>query len=333
MKNRHISGVDLKAGLVHQKQRDRMVVDRAVKRAEGKRRKFRCTTSDKQILAMEPSMVDFSYLYTGQVPNTRTNDGIAIVTINGPLEHHCTFWWDSYEAIIERVKDAMTGEDIQKIHFEQNFWRNPDKYEPVNTQPARAVILRIDSPGGEAAGTMWAHRKLRALREEYNCPIYAYADEMACSAAYAIASAADEIWTSDTGNIGSIGVIATLFDRTKQNAAMGLNIELLTSGEYKADNHADRVIDDGVRSRMQAKVDTLAEIFWKVVAKARSRALDEDISPEMIADLQAGVFVGKEAVDNLIADGVAGWDRFLQHVSDSLAEFPSMVSADGVSAA
>ena len=261
-------------------------------------------------LAIEPRALDFSYLYTGVVPTDRTEDGIAIVTVHGPLEHHATWWWDSYESIVERVEDAITGQDVVKYDEWRNGWR--DDYEPAVAMPARAVVLCIDSPGGEAAGCGQAHKRLRTLRKQYNVPLYAYADETACSAAYEIACACDEIWLPETGTVGSIGVIATLFDRTKMNEKDGLNVELITSGEYKSDGHADRVIDDGVRSRMQARVDTLAGIFWRIVARRR------ETSPKAVAGLQAGVFLGQDAVDVGIADGVSGWRSFLQMVGKSL---------------
>jgi ClpP class serine protease len=271
-------------------------------------RLFRASLRAGEVLAIEPQAIDFSYLYTGVEPNDRTEDGIAIITIHGPLEHHATGWWDSYESILQRVEDAMTGQDMVRMAS----WMGADDDSLPMATPARAVVLRIDSPGGEAAGATYAHRKLRKLRAQYNVPLYAYANEMAASAAYEIACAADEIWLPDTGTVGSIGVIATLYDRTEQNAKTGLNIELITSGEQKADNHADRVLDDPIRTRMRARVMNLASTFWRVVAKARNT------TPQAVAGLEAGVFVGQDAVDVGIADGVAGWDRFLETVSSSI---------------
>lgn len=273
-------------------------------------RPFRAQHRAGEILAIEPQCLDFSYLYTGVPPNDRTEDGIAIVTINGPLEHHATYWWDSYESILERVEDAMAGTDIGRL--DQLMNGGSSDYEPMGAIPARAVVLRIDSPGGEAAGATYAHRKLRKLRAKYNVPLYAYANEMAASAAYELACAADEIWLPDTGTVGSIGVIATLFDRTEQNKRTGFNIELVTSGERKADNHADRVITDDVRGRIQDRVMALANVFWGVVAKARG------VSPKAVASLEAGVFIGQDAVDVGIADGVCGWDAMLKMVASSL---------------
>ena len=273
-------------------------------------RPFRENPRAGEILAIEPHAADFSYLYSGQTPNDRTEDNIAIVTIHGPLEHHHTPCWDSYESIVCRIEDAMTGSDIPKMY--EAVYGHREDFEPQDSCPARAIVLCIDSPGGEAAGATWAHRKIKKLRKKYDIPIFAYANETACSAAYEIACAADEIWLPDTGTVGSIGVIATLFDRTKQNEKTGLNIELITSGARKADGHADRPITDDIRERMQDRVNELANVFWSVVAKARGT------NAESVAALEAGVFVGQDAVDVGIADGVASWDRFLSMVRNTL---------------
>lgn len=290
--------------------------------ARAEPRRFRSEARVGELLAIEPRCLDFSYLFTGIGANERTDDNIAIVRINGPLEHHETFWWDSYESILQRVEDAMSGNDICRAHEYMNGWR--DGFEPMAPIPASAVVLCIDSPGGEAAGATYAHRKLRKLRAKYNVPLYAYANEMACSAAYELACAADEIWLPDTGTVGSIGVIATLYDRTEQNSKVGLNIELITSGEYKADNHADRPLDDDIRARMRARVMSLATIFWDVVAKSRG------CSPQAVAGLEAGVFIGQDAVDVGIADGVASYDRFLRTVGQTIND---SIDIDAFSAA
>lgn len=276
---------------------------------------FHPTLAAGHALAIRPEALNMSWAYKGALANDRTENGIAIVTIQGPLEHHESWWWDSYESILARIEDACTGEDLVK-EYSAAWWHDQD--DAPAACPARAVVLRIDSPGGEAAGATYAHRRIRALRKKFGVPFYAYADEMVCSAAYELASACDEIWLPDTGMVGSIGVIATLFDRTEQNKMIGLNIELVTSGACKADNHADRVIDDAIRARIQKRVDDLALVFWRVVAKARGT------SPRAIADLEANVFIGRDAVDVGIADGVCGWNRFLNIVGRSLDAQPEM---------
>src|SRR5579872_6677696 len=113
-------------------------------------RRFRASVSDGEILAIKPQALDFDWLFMGPVPNARTDDNVAVVTISGPMEHHRGWLWDSYEAIVERVESAMAGTDVVEEHARQHRW--DDGYEPIKPKPARAVVMCWDSPGGEAAG-------------------------------------------------------------------------------------------------------------------------------------------------------------------------------------
>jgi hypothetical protein len=283
-----------------------------------KPRAFRSEARPGEVLAIRPEAFFDLFSFWGPKPNTFTEDGITIVHIDGPLEHHASWCWDSYEAIVDRIECAMTGKDKVEAHRHEHYNQWTDEWddgtEPIDETPARAVVLCIDSPGGEAAGSIWCHRRIRAMRKKYDVPIYAYANECAASAAYAIASACDEIWLPDTGLVGSIGVIATLYSRLEMNRKMGLQIELVISGDEKADGHADRPITDPVRDRMLDRVMHLARIFWACVAKARGT------SPKAIQSLQAAVFYGTDAVSVGIADGVMGWNSWLRMIGRTVSE-------------
>ena len=132
--------------------------------------------TDGRVLAIAPQAIDFSYLYTGVPCNERTPENVAIVTVHGPLEHHATPEWDSYESILERVEDAMLGTDLARLQSIVD----PDS-PPMRAIPTKAVVLRIDSPGGEAAGATHCYRQLRKIRKKYGIPMFAYANEMAAS--------------------------------------------------------------------------------------------------------------------------------------------------------
>ena len=101
----------------------------------------------------------------------------AVVSVCGPLVQHGPSWWDNYDAISERVQAALAS-------------------------PCEAVILRIDSPGGDASGSFDLAREIRAMATK---KIVAFTDTMCASAAYAIACAADEIVVSRTATVGSVG--------------------------------------------------------------------------------------------------------------------------------
>jgi peptidase S49-like protein len=297
-------------------------------------RPFRAEARPGECLAIKPEAFFDLFSFWGPQPNTFTEDGLTIIHIDGPLEHHASWMWDSYESIICRLEEALSGADKVRANEWEHFnpWREEGKqwdegFGPLEATPPRAVVLCIDSPGGEAAGSIWCHRRIRALRKKFGVPIYAYANECAASAAYAIASACDEIWLPDTGLVGSIGVIATLYSRLEMNRKMGLQIELVTSGEEKADGHADRPITDPIRDRMLDRVMHLAKIFWAAVAKARGT------SPKAVQSLQAGVFYGVDAVDAGLADGVAGWNRFLRLIAETVSQNDNNVTTPDTASA
>ena len=291
----------------HRSKRD---VERARAAAMAVPRPYRAQFTDGELLAILPQAVQFSYLWTGSVANERTDDNIAIVTVHGPLDHHATWWWDSYESIVERVEGAMTGTDEVREHEARNRWR--EDFKPMSARPASAVVLKIDSPGGEAAGAGAAHKALRSLRMQYGVPLYTYANEMACSAGYEIGCAADELWLPETGIVGSVGVVMTTYDLTGAEDRTGEHVELISSGDFKADYHAYRALTDDIRDRLRARVFELAQPFFDLVAAARNT------TPRAVAGLQANTFCGPMAVDVGLADGVAEFPAFLRMIADTL---------------
>jgi ClpP class serine protease len=200
-------------------------------------------------------------------------DGVAIVTIDGPLSQRGGWWWDGYESIEQRMQRALASS-------------------------ATSVLLKINSPGGVVAGCFEAARRMREACIASGKPVVAYADEMACSAAYALACVADEIVLPPSGTVGSIGVIATACDRVKANEINGINVQLVTSGERKADLHPDAPLSESAVAALQARVTHLANLFSDWVASRRGT------SSEAVAGLQAAVFDGPIAVSVGLANRV-----------------------------
>lgn len=219
-----------------------------------------------------------------EVPSS-IDEGVAVLSISGPLEKD-GWWWCSYEAIVREIGKALAHPAV------------------------RAVALKIDSPGGVAAGMGETHKAIRRMQKATGKPIFAFADEMACSAAYHLASACREVWTTEAGHVGSVGVILCTIDETGALDKAGVKIRYVVSGARKADLHPGQPVTDEVIGVAQAKVDILAGQFFRAVAKARG------MTPEAVEALQAGVFIGADAVSKGLADGIASWPRFLSLVKD-----------------
>ncbi len=203
----------------------------------------------------------------------RMSGDVAVVEITGALDTRAGWWWDGYDAVCERVTAAL------------------------NDPKVRAVVLSIDSPGGAAAGNLDAAQALRAAVDTSGKPCVAHAGTMAASAAYALACAADHIVVTTDGTVGSIGTIATVYDRTKANEQDGYDVRVVRSGTLKADPHPDVPLTDASVARVRARVVELAGFFAGWVQQRRPAMADP-------LSLQGAVVYGADAVSKGLADAV-----------------------------
>lgn len=209
--------------------------------------------------------------------NVYLDNGVAVVCVDGPLMQRGGWWWDGYASIHSRMLSALTRPGT------------------------RALVLKINSPGGVAAGCFEAARQMRADCIAAGVPVIVYADEMACSAAYALACVGDRIWLPPSGCVGSVGVIATYLDATAALKDMGMRYVLTTSGAYKADGHPAKAITPEVEARLMQPVTHLAGLFFGWVAERRQMRQDA------VDALEAGVLWGRTALAAGLADTVGSY--------------------------
>ena len=102
----------------------------------------------------------------------------------------------------------------------------------------RGVILDVDSPGGEVGGLFDLVEQIGAIKADTGKPLWAVANESALSAAYAVASTADRLYVTQTGEVGSVGVVAVHVDESAADAKAGLAWTFVFAGESKVDGNA-----------------------------------------------------------------------------------------------
>lgn len=162
----------------------------------------------------------------------------------------------------------------------------------------KAVLLEVDSSGGEAGGVFDLAQRLRQLAQTSGKPLWAIADEAALSAAYAIACAADRIWLTRTAEVGSIGVVAVHVDESVADAKAGMTYTFLHAGAHKVDGHPHAPLPAPVAADIQADIEQLHTQFISLVAGFRR------LPPEVIRDTEARVYRGEAALQAGLADQI-----------------------------
>lgn len=168
--------------------------------------------------------------------------------------------------------------------------------ELMSDDSVKSIVIRLDSPGGEVSGCFDLADAIYSARGTK--PIIASVDDMAYSAAYAIASACDEICMSRTSGVGSVGVVSYHVDQSQLLKDQGIKVEYLHAGQKKVNGNPTEPLADDARSDMQAEIDRVYGLFTSTVA--RNRGMDT----QTIVDTQAGCYYGDLAISAGLADKI-----------------------------
>lgn len=189
----------------------------------------------------------------------------------------------------------------------------------VESDQVRSILLDVDSPGGEVNGVFDLVDQIYEARREK--PITALVNEVAYSAGYAIASAADQIIVPRTGGVGSIGVIATHVDQSTMNEKEGLTVTHVYAGAHKADLSPHSPLSDDALARLQAEVDKTYELFIETAARNRG------MTTQAIRETEAGMFTGADGVKAGLADSVGRASSTIQNLISNQKRRPYMATS------
>ncbi|MBK8909247.1 MAG: S49 family peptidase [Rhodospirillales bacterium] len=226
-----------------------------------------------------------------------TDAGIAVIPITGPLVARGD-WLTALFGALEYGEVAAAVETAA---------RDPS---------VRGILLEVDSPGGEVGGLFDLVERIRDLKEITEKPVWAVASESALSAAYAISSAADRLYVTRTGEVGSVGVIAVHIDASGADAMAGLKWTLIHAGERKTDGNPHEPLTPRAHADIQADVDRLYDQFVGLAAANRGMA------PESVHATEAAIYRGALAVDAGLADRVGTLDQALADLTAFLEPKP-----------
>jgi len=164
----------------------------------------------------------------------------------------------------------------------------------------KAVILRINSPGGSPVQAGYVYDEIRRLRKKHqDIKLYAVISDVCASGGYYIAAAADEIYADKASLVGSIGVLMNGFGFVDALEKLGVERRLLTAGEHKGILDPFSPVKKEELKHVQGMLDGVHKQFITVVKEGRGDRLKD--SPEIFSGL---FWNGEEGVELGLVDGL-----------------------------
>jgi protease-4 len=160
----------------------------------------------------------------------------------------------------------------------------------------RAVILRINSPGGSPVQSSDIHKEILRLREKYpDIPLYAVVSDVCASGGYYVAAAADRIYVNESSIIGSIGVLMNGFGFVEAIDELGIERRLMTAGEHKAILDPFSPVEDFDKAHAKRLLDELHATFIDAVKTGRGDRLagaDDELFSGLFWSGEEGITLG-----------------------------------------
>ena len=218
-----------------------------------------------------------------------TDEGIAIINVFGSLVNRGAFigsysGMTSYEGLKHQISSAAADPDV------------------------RAIVLDIDSPGGEAVGAFEVADVVRAAADRKQ--VTACVNGMACSAAYAIASGAPRIVTTASGISGSIGVVMMHADYSNKLHQAGIVPTMIFAGARKVDGNPYEKLSAEVKGELSAEINRFYDLFVASVATGR-----QGMTIDAIRATEARTYIGADAVSIGLADAVGSFESVLSDLT------------------
>ena len=202
-------------------------------------------------------------------------NGIAVLPVSGTLVHKLGGM---------RPFSGMTGYDGITARLQQ----------AMDDPEVKGILLEIDSPGGQAAGAFDCADMIYRMRDIK--PVWALANDTACSAAMLLAAACQRRLITQTARVGSVGVVMAHTAYNRQLEQEGVDITLIYSGKHKVDLNPTQSLSDEVHADYQQRMDEARQMFAEKVA------LYTGLSVEAVLATEAAVYDGQNAINVGLAD-------------------------------
>jgi protease-4 len=170
----------------------------------------------------------------------------------------------------------------------------------------KAIVLRINSPGGTVSASDMVHHEIIAFKKEHNVPVVACLMGLAASGGYYVAQAADAIVAHPTGITGSIGVVAMKLNVKGLMEKLGVGSDVVKSGKWKDFWSPFKPASDQEKQMMQTIIDDFYGRFVTVVAQGRRLS-----RPEVKQVADGRIYTASQAKDLGLVDRLGYLDDAL----------------------
>jgi signal peptide peptidase SppA len=280
-----------------------------------------------QPLLLTPDMLDLGVRWANQAMN------LNIINLAPAGAANLGFYDDESEdranmqAERERAALESTGVQVLPVHgflvsrgAHVNVCETMTSYEGLRQQLRRAVadpmveriVLDIDTPGGSAVGAFELAADIRAMAQIK--PITGIVNFMAYSGGYLIGAACSELVVSQTSGVGSVGVIASHMERSRQLETAGVKVTTVYAGAHKNDLSPNEPLTDQSIRVLNDLVQESYQLFTSAVADYRG------MSVEAVRATEAGLYRGQSGISVGFADRLQSPQDAVDDLSRAVAQ-------------
>jgi len=213
---------------------------------------------------------------------------VALLTLSGMISSEGDGFLVSTDSAVVHFKDQLMAAEADPL--------------------VKAVVLRIDSPGGDVTASDIIYREILRFREKRKVPVYVSMMGTAASGGYYISMAADKVYAHPTTVTGSIGVIAEMPKLQGLAQKIGVEMRIVKSGPEKDMGSIWREFAPGEQKLFQDLIDSMYGRFLDVVAQGRPHLTRDQIRP--LAD--GRVYTAQEAKDKGLIDDIKYLDQVIE---------------------
>ncbi|MDG1518757.1 MAG: signal peptide peptidase SppA [Flavobacteriales bacterium] len=196
----------------------------------------------------------------------------------------------------------------------------------LKDESVKAMVIRINSPGGSAKASEELWRKIKLIQEKV--PVIISMGNVAASGGYYMATAGDRIFAENNTITGSIGVFGLMFNVSELTENIGVNVEKVKTHKMSDFPSFDRSLTSKEKTRLQLGINKVYDVFLDRVAKGRG------LSIEKVEGLASGrVWTGKQAKENGLVDSIGGLNMAIETAKQAadiktykLVELPKILS-------